>query len=224
VSWAERAADRSPSVQRSRERTMTQARVIVEAARRLVHARGEDFTTQELAREAGVALQTFYRHFPGKDQLLAAVIEEEIADAAARLAAAASDLPDPLARLRSYVESVLSAVTSHRESDAFGPRFMTAQHWRLRQRLPEDMARAVQPMTDLFARELREAEAAGLLRPTDVDRDAALITKLLMAVYHDHAYAAPGEPADGLIEHVWAFCLGGVGARAAVPATSRAAG
>ena len=56
--WAERAAERSPSVQRSRARSVQQARLIVDAARRLVAEKGENFTTQDLIKEAGVALQT----------------------------------------------------------------------------------------------------------------------------------------------------------------------
>ena len=40
-------------VQRSRSRGMQQAKVIVEAARRLIVAKGSGFTTQELAKEAG---------------------------------------------------------------------------------------------------------------------------------------------------------------------------
>jgi TetR/AcrR family transcriptional regulator len=43
---------------------------IIDAARRLIIAQGSSFTTQDLIKEAGVALQTFYRHFAGKDQLL----------------------------------------------------------------------------------------------------------------------------------------------------------
>jgi hypothetical protein len=46
IPWAERAADRSPVVQRSRARQIEQAKVIVDAARRLIAERGERFTTQ----------------------------------------------------------------------------------------------------------------------------------------------------------------------------------
>ena len=101
--WAERAADRSPAVQRSRARQMEQAHVVVEAAKRLIAERGDSFTTQELVKEAGVALQTFYRLFGGKDQLLLAVFEDLIAENCARYEESARDLPDPVARLRFYV-------------------------------------------------------------------------------------------------------------------------
>jgi AcrR family transcriptional regulator len=222
VSWAERAADRSPSVQRSRLRTIQQAKLIVLAARRLVDEKGDQFTTQELAREAGVALQTFYRHFPGKDQLLVAVIEDLIAESAEGYAAGARDLPDPVARLHYYITRLLSGLAAARDglaadgpdrADASqsGPRFVSAQHWRLHQRFPADMAHAIQPITDLFVTELRAAQDAGLLHPTDVDRDAALLTKLVMAVYHHYAFAPPDEPVEAITDHFWRFCLAAVG-------------
>ena len=217
ASWEERVADRSPTVRRSRLRTLAHARTIVDAARRLVRVKGADFTTQDLTREAGVALQTFYRHFPSKDHLLAAVLEAEIADGAARLAALVRDLPDPVSRLRGYVEAILSGVSAPADADddagpaGIGPRFITSEHWRLRQTLPADVDRAVAPIVDLIASELRAAQAAGLLHPNDVDRDATLLAKLLMSVYHHYAYAPTGEPTDQLIDHVWAFCLTGLG-------------
>ena len=82
---------------------MEQATLIVDAARRLIAERGERFTTQELVKEAGVALQTFYRIFAGKDQLLLAVFDDLIAESCAEYEAAAADLPDPVSRLRFYV-------------------------------------------------------------------------------------------------------------------------
>ena len=39
---------------------------------------GPGFTTQDLIKEAGIALQTFYRYFSSKDYLLLAVIEDVI--------------------------------------------------------------------------------------------------------------------------------------------------
>lgn len=237
MSWAERAADRSPSVQRSRLRTIQQAKLIVQAARRLVEEKGDQFTTQELAREAGVALQTFYRHFPGKDQLLVAVIEDLIAENARRYAEAARDLPDPVARLRYYITAMLAGLgtgpasggpdgagaagTGAAGTGVAGPRFITTQHWRLHQRFPEDMAHAIQPIQDLIATELRAAEAAGLLHPIDIDRDAALVNRLLMSVYHHYAFAPAEQPIDEIAAHLWAFCLTALGG--AVPVSPQPA-
>src|SRR5438876_21944 len=111
ASWAERAADRSPTLQRSRARQIEQAKVIVDAARRLIAERGEHFTTQELVKEAGVALQTFYRLFSGKDQLLLAVFEDMIAESCMQYEDAARELPDPVARLHFYVTEALRSLS-----------------------------------------------------------------------------------------------------------------
>jgi len=110
LGWAERAADQSVAVQRSRARQIEQAKTIVDAAHRLIAERGERFTTQELVKEAGVALQTFYRLFPGKDQLLLAVLEDMIAENCAQYEEAARRLPDPVARLRFYITAALRSI------------------------------------------------------------------------------------------------------------------
>ncbi|MCK9932856.1 TetR/AcrR family transcriptional regulator [Frankia sp. Mgl5] len=210
MSWAERAADRSPSVQRSRSRSMRQMKVIVAAAKRLIAQKGTSFTTQELVKEAGVAMQTFYRHFEGKDQLLMAVIEEMVTDQAVRYEQDARDLPDPVARLRRHILSVLGSLDASGD-ESTGPRFITAEHWRLHQLYPEEMAQATQPFADLVAREIRAARDAGLLAPQDVERDAALVARLVMSVYHHYAFAAAPEPAEVIADHLWAFCLAGLG-------------
>ena len=85
TSSAERAADRSPVAQRSRARQVELTETVILAARRLVAERGDRFTIQELAKEAGVAVQTFYRLFASKDQLLLAVLGDMIAERCAEL-------------------------------------------------------------------------------------------------------------------------------------------
>ena len=205
--WAERAADRSPLVHRSRARSIEQAKAMVDAARRLVAQKGERFTTQELVKEAGVALQTFYRHFEGKDQLLLAVMEDVIAEGAVQFEAQARHLDDPVERLRVYVIAALRALHEH---DVMGPRFITAEHWRLHQLYPEEMAYATKPVTDLFLHEIRAAEARGLLHPADPERAAWLMTKLIMGAFHHYAFATTDQGAATVADDVWAFCLRGL--------------
>jgi AcrR family transcriptional regulator len=236
MSWTERAADRSPLVQRWRARNMQQTRIMVDAARRLILRKGGGFTTQELVHEAGVAIQTFYRHFGGKDQLLLAALEDMIADEARSLERAARDVPDPVDRLRSYVASVLVRL-DRGGPEAAGARFVTGEHWRLHALFPDEIGQAMQPMVDLVAHDLKAARRAGLLAPRTIgpggdadpdreaqaeaeaeaeadreaDRDAELVTKLITTVYHNYAFATREEPIETLIERVWQFCLSGVG-------------
>jgi TetR/AcrR family transcriptional regulator len=208
--WAERAADRSPAVQRSRARQIEQAHVIVEAARRLIAERGERFTTQELVKEAGVALQTFYRLFAGKDQLLLAVLEDMIAEYCTQIEQTARNMPDPVDRLRLYVTGALDAVLANGD-DGIGPRFVTAEHWRIYQLFPEEMSGATQPFTDLVARELEAAADGGLLTPADPERAAWFVTKLVMSVFHHYAFADAPPDARAVGDELWSFCYHAVG-------------
>ena len=220
--WAERAADRSPAVQRSRARQIEQAQVIVEAARRLIEERGERFTTQELVKEAGVALQTFYRLFAGKDQLLLAVFADMIAEYCTQVEGAARDLADPVDRLRLYVTGALQAVLAGGE-DGIGPRFVTAEHWRLYQLFPEEMSEATQPFTDLVAREVTAAAAVGSLSPADPPRDAWFVTKLVMSVFHHSAFADATPDTTAIGDELWSFCYRALGGALSASATSAAA-
>jgi TetR/AcrR family transcriptional regulator len=209
LTWADRAADRSPAVQRSRARQMEQAKVVVDAARRLIAERGGQFTTQELVKEAGVALQTFYRLFAGKDQLLLAVFEDMIAEQCLNYEEAARGLPDPVARLRFYVTEVVRSVGTD-AAGGIGPRFVTAEHWRLYQLFPEEMSHATQAFTDLVVRQLEAARDEGLLAPADPERDAWFVTNLVMAVFHHYAFASTPDAA-AIGEQLWAFCRTALG-------------
>jgi AcrR family transcriptional regulator len=209
--WEARAAERSPLVQRSRSISIRQARVIIGAARRLMERKGE-FTTQELAKEAGVALQTFYRHFASKDELLLAVIEDLIREQANRLDALAADIADPVARLRLYVTSSLQSLSS--SADLVGARSITAEHWRLHQLFPDEMEKAVRPFVDLVHRTLLEAQATGQATPIDAARDAWLMVDLVRSVFHTYAFAPLDRPLEEIAEHTWSFCLRGIGGHA----------
>lgn len=213
ISWAERVADRSEVVQRSRARQIEQAHAIVAAARRLITERGDQFTTQELVKEAGVALQTFYRIFGGKDQLLLAVFEDLIGESCADYERSAAALPDPIARLHFYVSVTVGGVGE--ASYGIGPRFVTAEHWRLHQLFPEEMTHATQHFTDLVERQLVLANEEGLLTANDPQRDAWFVTKLVMAVFHHYAYVEGPIDTGAIAEELWQFCLRALGGQPA---------
>jgi len=206
--WAGRVADRSPTVQRSRTRSVEHAKSIVDAARRLIAVDGIAFTTRQLAEEAGVAMKTFYRHFPGKDELLLAVFEDTIVERMGQMEAAGSRFPDPVDRLHFYVTSSINRLGASADLDrAAEARFITAEHWRLHQLFPDEMTTIDMGFANLVEKEIRRAVDAGDLRSTSPDRDAWFVMKLVMSVYHNYAFATPHSRVEDIAEELWSFCL-----------------
>lgn len=204
-SWVERAVDRSAAVQRSRTRIANQVRLMLDAARRLIREK-EDFTTQELVAEAGVALQTFYRYFASKDELLLALIGDAMAEACEGWAVAAAEIPDPLDRLRYFITAPLQQF--HGDSaEAAGMRFIVTARWHLHRIFPTELAEVEQPFVDLLRAEVVSAAESGLLHPRNPEWDAWFIVELLRAIYHYYAYAAKTESdLQATEENLWEFC------------------
>lgn len=74
---------------------------LIEVATRLFAAHGFDGTSIEtVLRESGMSRGSLYHHFPGKDALFGAVLEDLEARIATDLAAATRDVTDPVAALR----------------------------------------------------------------------------------------------------------------------------
>ena len=203
MGWAERVADRSPAVQRSKGKSVEQARSIVSAARRLIDAEGPTFTTQELIKEAGIALQTFYRYFSGKDALLLAVIEDLIEETCLTYRAHAETIADPVERLRFYVTTTVQGLSVA----GWGPSFITAEHFRLQTQYPAEVSLATQPYTDLLIDEIDAAMSAGQLPRQDAKYSAWLITQLVMAVFHHYDCAGVEETTDVIGQRLWGFCF-----------------
>lgn len=181
---------------------------ILNAARRLLYASGEGFTIQQLVDEAGVALQTFYRRYPSKDRLLLAVLDRNIADSCAEMAATTEGVEDPVARLQYYVTRPLRLLQSARSEDA---KLVTREHFRLHQVDPAAVARATGAFTALVLEALVDAQERGQLSPGDPERDAWMITELVVTTFHYHAFAGLGPDPDAPINHLWSFCLAAVG-------------
>ncbi len=183
---------------------------MLDAARRLIQAKGDEFTTQELVAEAGVALQTFYRYFASKDELILAVIGDAMNDACEQWAATASEMPDPLDRLRFYLTSTLERLGGGQ--DAGTARFVVSAHWRLHRQFPKELAEAEKPFVDLLRGEVQAAVDAGLLNPADPEWDSWLLAELVRAVYHYYAFA-PHDDAEMEVvkEKLWRFCLTALG-------------
>ena len=71
--------DRCRVTQNVRGDAVANGRRIVNAARSAFAAGGLDVPMREIARDAGLAVATVYRHFPSRDDLVEAVLAEKVA-------------------------------------------------------------------------------------------------------------------------------------------------
>lgn len=203
-----RAAERSPAVQRSQNRAAEQARSILVAAQRLIEMKGDAFTVQELIKEAHVALPTFYRHFAGRDELLVAVIADQMITACTEWEAAVAELDDPLLRLRFYVGHNLGALGRDPFQDALA-RFVIVTHARLHRIFPDELEQAEKPFVDLLRGAIQSAADRGQLASVDAEVDAWLTAELVRSVYTHWAYASGDH--DDVQDRLWDFCLRSLG-------------
>src|SRR5207244_4685870 len=79
---------------------------ILEAARAVFAEEGLEASVADVARRAGVGTATIFRRFPTKDDLVAAMLEQELETIVAR-ARAAADASDPAAAIAEFVSGVV---------------------------------------------------------------------------------------------------------------------
>jgi AcrR family transcriptional regulator len=96
--------------------TPTTAQRIVAATLEVVAARGiADVRVEDLLIAADVSRRTFYKHFRGKDEVVAEIYERVTTELAAVVGGADIDLDDPLAGVRNAVDAYLTLVFGQRE-------------------------------------------------------------------------------------------------------------
>ena len=86
---------------------------ITRAARAVFAARGLGATLHDIADQAGVGVGTVYRHFPGKDHVVATVFDEEV-DRVVGLAERALAHPQPWEGFAQFFLDVAAELTADR--------------------------------------------------------------------------------------------------------------
>jgi AcrR family transcriptional regulator len=138
---------------------------LVAAARALLARDGVGMSSREVAREAGVGVATLYRHFPTREDLVDALLEElfEQVVAAGERALAEEDAWAGFAR---FLEQVLALNAGNR---GLKDVMETMQHGRER---AASMRRRIRP---LVAELIDRAQAQGTLRPDFTPNDLSLL-------------------------------------------------
>jgi len=90
-------------------------RLLLAAAVELFAERGTDTPVEEIARRAGVAKGTLFRHFPTKEHLLAAVLADRLGEVRELVATALAEQSEPgLATIAALMESAAAVIAADR--------------------------------------------------------------------------------------------------------------
>jgi AcrR family transcriptional regulator len=121
---------------------------LIASARKLFATRGVDVPVEDITQDAGVGMGTLYRHFPTKEELIDAVLEDAFDDYVA-LADAALEQEDARAGLESFLEGALAASAANRGLAEVAGQRVTAMRRRLKPKLRELAARTGLDADDL---------------------------------------------------------------------------
>jgi AcrR family transcriptional regulator len=209
--WRQRAVSRSLTAARSRAEERVQR--FLDAAFALIDEKETtDFTIQEVIDRSGQSLRAFYQHFNGKDELLLALFEETVREAADDIHRAVDAETKPLERLRVFVLSL------HGWCDPYERPRKRGSHNRLpimdfMLRLaadhPDRVKAAVAPVSGLLLALLDDAVAAKAIRIPDTRHATALIQQTVLSSWMaDRLVHNPRARATA--EETWEFCLHGL--------------
>jgi AcrR family transcriptional regulator len=174
---------------------------LVASARELFATKGVEVAVEEITHHAGLGMGTLYRHFPTKDDLIDAVLEDAFAEIV-RLARSAAAEEDAWAGLSGFLEQTLALHAENRGlKDVLAARGHGAQREAMRTRVRS------------LVRELVErAQEQGTLRVDFSPEDLPLVFWSTGRVIETTAHVAP----DYWRRHL-AFLLDGLRASSATP-------
>jgi AcrR family transcriptional regulator len=186
---------------------------IVTATYRVVERTGSlDPTVRAILKESGVSRQTFYRHFPSKDALLVALLDDgrrQIADYLRRRMAKTDDLPG---RVRAWVEGVLAQAADPAAAGRTRP--FLANLDRLNDGYPDEQRASAAAMVAPLEEALAEAGHP------EAEQQAHLVYLLAVAAMHEHIRDR-GKPSPRDVERLVAFCLRALGIADTAPGRDR---
>jgi AcrR family transcriptional regulator len=202
----------------ARVRAEGRVQTFLDAALELMNSNSGEFTVQDVVERSGQSLRTFYNYFAGKHELLLALFEDSIRAAASHLEEVIAETDEPLERLHRFaVEYYRMCRLRPRDQRADGP---TPTIVEFAQQLltshPKEAARAFAPLVVLLEELLRDAAAAGDIRPgLDHRRIAGVVLQATM--FNAFASAISGSSSqldDSEPEALWNLLLGGIGTHA----------
>lgn len=170
-----------------------------------------DFTVKQLSERAGIALQTFYRHFGTKDELLLAMLEENISRGTRGLLSEADAIGDPLERLHRLVTAPI--VSDFDESGRRMLQWAARERQRLTARFPQAVFAVHLPYRAAVQQAIEAIVEAGRGSSADAALDAAIIQHEVMLLTHlTHGGGLDRDP-ETVAERAWELIHRGLAGR-----------
>lgn len=199
------------------EETPDRARLLVSAAYDLLETDGlEGLTIRAVLKRTGLARRAFYERFAGKDDLVLAVFEQTLQEAARYFRELAENLDDPEEQIRLVVQGIAlrsPAIDKFESGDVIDKRSaaLSREHLRLAEARPAELQAALSPLLDLISEIVARGIEAGRFRLCDPAMQATLIYNLVSTTIHTELLAEEvGQPdqqrRQRLAQEIWEFC------------------
>lgn len=134
---------------------------------------GQPVSLEAVARQAGVGIGTFYRHFPSREALAAAVYHREVDELVALAGELESD-HDPIAALRSWLRATVAFVATKKGM---------AAALALSARMPADLTAYSSDRLTCAVQRLLGRATEGF--PSRADVDAQDVLRVLVALCYE---------------------------------------
>jgi len=192
-------------------RVLERSRRFVRAAQDLIAGQGfEGLTLRAVLDRTRLSRRAFYERFEGMDDLILAVFEETLREAAERFRAEIEEVDDPLEGLRFIIEAIVLGAQS--DAAIRNAVALSREHLRLAEARPADLQRALVPLTSMLAEQLALGMERRVVREADPRELAMLVHNLVSSTVHaslfaEHHEANREDSAARLASTLWEFCL-----------------
>jgi AcrR family transcriptional regulator len=208
--WRQRAVSRSLHAARSRAEQRVQR--YLDAAFELIDEKGStEFTIQEVIDRSKQSLRGFYQYFDGKDELLLALFEETVREAADDLRSVIESESEPLDRLRAFTVRLHEWCDpgEARKRGSHNRRPISEFSVQLAVTHPGRVTAAMAPISAMMLEVLDEAAAAGAIATRDTRRAASLIQQTVMYSWFGNRIVEDRRMRVGA-DDTWDFLLHGL--------------